>query len=92
MKNFYEIGPIYIWISETIHKGKECIVTSDVGMHGIRNDGSLYAGQMTDTKNRHGVLLCAGKGCLRPKNPPTGEKMIYEMFTNPMIIDLEETV
>lgn len=87
MRNFYEVGKIYVWTEQCLDKhsiGKECTVIGDVRFH----TGDYV--QLTDFKLSESNKVYALKGSLRPKNPPSGEKSISEMFSKPYVKELDK--
>ena len=86
MRNFYEVGKVYLWTEQCINKnsvGKECTVIGNVFLF----DGDWV--QLTDF-TFDGSPVVALKGSLRPKNPPSGEKNISEMFSKPYVKELDK--
>lgn len=90
MKDFYEVGRIYIWqnavgIWEHLN-GKETTVTGHLEMHdNCFNRQGKYMGQRTDTPSFQvaGNFIIAEPGDLRPKDLPPGEKSITDLFKLP---------
>lgn len=78
MKLLYDPNLVYVVVnSDGMFKsliGTECRVTATTVTY---NDGKL--GQETDIV-LHGLTMFALAGALRPKNPPSGERLINEMF------------
>lgn len=84
----YEIGRVYIWQNQVAGyariNGQETTVTGSAReVRGV--DGRVFVGQRTDTP---GVFYTKGfifaeRGDLRPKNPPSGEKSISDLFKAP---------
>ncbi len=85
MRNMYEVGKVYVWhnlVKRPCMNGKETTVIGDV----ILTQYGLV--QMTDTPLDlvGGWNSYALPGKLRPKHPPSGEKGISDMFSNPVIV------
>ncbi len=83
----YEIGKVYIWqnqVGEMAHlNGTECTVTDGVSMHWCLISRRWIAGQCTDSPCERGRTYVAEAGDLRPKDPPTGERSILDLFKLP---------
>ena len=92
MKNFYALGPVYIWIkTNNVNRlGTECIVTGNIKEWTCVDTGKRFFGQQTDSEQDNGFPVCAVEGSLRTKNPPSGEKSISEMFSNPYMKELDK--
>jgi hypothetical protein len=90
MKNFYEVGRVYVWQNLqgafAYLNGKETTVTGDAKMHSDRF-GNHEVGQTTDTSTGDGGFFIAGKGMLRPRRPPPGEQSVLDMFKQPDMVD-----
>lgn len=92
MRNFYEVGVVYIWqnlIEHCTHNGKECTIIGDIQEFVCEYDGKTHLGQKTD-EIENGNNIMALKGQLRLKNPPSGEKSISEMFSKPYVKELDK--
>ena len=94
MRNFYEVGKIYVWknrIGEWSQlNGTETTVIGNVIEASYANNSSRKAlAQETDTIF-NGNIMSADKYSLRPKNPPSGEKSISEMFSKPYVKELDK--
>lgn len=92
MRNFYQVGAVYIWqnlVNMSEYNGAECTVIGNIEEYLSKYDGKKYIGQMTD-EVMDGCHVMAGKGYLRPKNPPSGEKSISEMFSKPYVKELDK--
>lgn len=90
MRNFYQVGHVYIWqnlVDDCQYNGKECIVIDNVQEFVSAHDGKTYIAQKTD-EVIDGNIIMARKGFLRPKFPPSGEKSISEMFSKPYVKEL----
>lgn len=88
MKNFYEVGRVYIW--HILSGELACLHGTETTVTGPAEEYQSFVGfanrigHPTDTPDpfgQPGVLIFAEPGDLRPKNPPPSEKSIYEMFT-----------
>ena len=94
MRNFYEVGAVYIWQNcniATYLNGRETTVIGDVEQRVDISTGELYYAQDTDTDPEDGEQYAsAEKGQLRPKFPPSGEKSISEMFSKPHVKELDK--
>lgn len=91
MRNFYQIGKVYIWqnlVNEYQYNGKECTVIGNIEEY-IDVYGNKKIGQMVD-EMWDGAHVMVGKGYLRPKFPPSGEKSISEMFSKPYVKELDK--
>lgn len=93
MKNFYALGPVYIWQNcvkefEKLN-GTETIVIGNVQDCEYFGTTVTAQGQLTDTIF-NGTIMAADKHSLRPKNPPSGEKSISEMFSKPYVKELDK--
>ena len=90
MKNFYEVGRVYVWQNLVLHahlNGTETTVTEDVKLHAV-GVGIRKPAQLTDTLGPDGVrFFAAGPGSLRPKNPPPGEQSVLDMFKLNDLVD-----
>lgn len=80
----YEIGKVYIWQNQVRQyaklNGTECTVV-DEAKNFLMPDGRTARGQLTDTPGSNPAnRMFAERGDLRPKNPPSGEQLINEMF------------
>lgn len=93
MKNFYALGPVYIWqncLEEWSQlNGTETTVIGNVEEYGYVNNNKKSPAQLTDTVFK-GQNMCADCYQLRPKNPPSGEKSISEMFSKPYMKELDK--
>lgn len=92
MRNFYQVGAVYIWqnlVAQHNHNGKECTIIGSIKEFVCKCDGKTYIGQATD-EIENGNNIMALKGQLRPKNPPSGEKSISEMFSKPYVKELDK--
>jgi hypothetical protein len=82
MKNFYEVGKVYVWMhvsSDLTHLiGTEVTVVGLIEEFEAAN-GTRQMGQLTDVHDDHYHVM-ALPGDLRPKNPPSGEQSIADMF------------
>lgn len=92
MKNFYEVGRVYVWQNLTLDSmrhlnGTETTVTGDVVMVWSMMHGRLMPGQPTDTALPDGRTVAAAPGHLRPKNPPPGEQSVLDMFKQPELVN-----
>lgn len=81
----YEIGKIYIWQNlvgiYAALNGAETAVTA--GMITCRDQfGNFVQAQPTDTLI-FGKPAGAMPGMLRPKNPPSGEQLVRDLFSKP---------
>lgn len=88
MRNFYEVGKVYVWTEQCRGKnaiGKECTVVGNVFFH-AGDYVQLTDFKLSDNNNK----VCARKGSLRPKSPPSGEKSISEMFSKPYVKELDK--
>jgi hypothetical protein len=92
MKNFYEVGRVYIWQNQVgpfaYLNGKETTVIGDAVKlsNPVLKSGGLH--QETDTPPPVFIKdatsnCCAGPGDLRPKDPPPGEQSVIDMFKQP---------
>lgn len=94
MRNFYALGPVYIWqnLKRATHlNGKETIVIGDIQLCCDLLTGELFYAQDTDTPPEEGEDFSgAEEGQLRLKNPPSGEKSISEMFSKPCVKELDK--
>jgi len=83
MKNFYEVGKVYVWqnlvgIDECLN-GTETVVTGDAEKAHYIGVGPIWV-HPTETLLCTGRIAYAAQGALRPKNPPSGEQSIADMF------------
>ena len=80
----YEIGKIYIWYGMKndgeFLNGRETIVTGKPKLVRDPRTGETAMAQSTDTFVNAGRCTAAKPGQLRPKNPPSGEKLVRDMF------------
>jgi len=89
MKNFYEVGKVYIWQNlvgdDAFLNGRETTVTGPLEYCIRKQTGEALIGQPTDTPHpcSPGKVCYAVQGWLRPKNPPSGERGISELFNLP---------
>lgn len=87
MKNFYEVGRVYVWQnmpgSMAFLNGTECTVTGPVECYQAANF-YWYWGHPTDTI-ASGAAIMARPGFLRPKDPPAGERSVLALFTQPVL-------
>ena len=85
MKNFYEVGKVYVWQNLTgpwaQDNGKETTVIGNFIKFGESG------GQETDTPHPLGGHFFALKGSLRPKNPPSGEQKIAEIIAGKLHVN-----
>lgn len=92
MKNIYEVGKVYIWQNCTgdgaVLNGQETTVTGNVFMAQHAETGKWAPAQPTSTPNPYypGTFTNAAAGVLRPKNPPTGEQSIADMFKQILVV------
>ncbi|WOH61932.1 hypothetical protein [Bradyrhizobium sp. BWC-3-1] len=95
MKNFYEVGKVYVWQNQSgpfaYLNGKETTVIGHAFklQNPILSSGGPH--QETDTPPPswlpHATTnCCAGPGDLRPKNPPPGEQSVLDMFKQPDVV------
>lgn len=101
MKNFYEVGKVYIWQNRTggfaFLNGQETTIIAEA-IEGTDQNGRKALRHETDTPNTifptNHKHFFACKGSLRPKNPPSGEKTIHEIISGKLNINIneEETV
>lgn len=93
MRNFYALGPVYIWqncIEEWSQlNGLETIVIGNVQEYEYADCNVKALAQQTDTEFK-GQKMCADDTQLRLKNPPSGEKSISEMFSKPYVKELDK--
>lgn len=90
MKNFYEVGKVYIWqnqVGDLAHfNGTECTVIGEAEQY-IEQSGALKIGHLTDSMDdyarQHDCAIYAELGDLRPKNPPKGEQSVRDLFKLP---------
>ena len=82
----YEVGKVYIWQNVT-ERGYEYLNGSETTVIGpAKNMCSLISGetsyaQETDSYCKRYKVNCSAKaGKLRPKNPPSGEQLVRDMF------------
>jgi hypothetical protein len=96
MKNFYEVGRVYVWQNQVgdleCYNGMECTVTGPEVEFVAHPDNKVMAGWPTDTPLmpwHRGVSTClyAVPGDLRPKNPPPGEQSVLDMFNLNDLVD-----
>lgn len=85
----YKVGEIYIWQNQVgvfAHiNGTETTVIEDRDLYYDAISQRAVAGWLTDTKiinPNTGILqhVAAGDGELRPKFPPSGERLIIDLF------------
>lgn len=78
----YEVGKVYIWQNQVKEKeyinGTECTVTSHPKKQWSIAVGNCIA-QDTDKKWKD-LIIVTRAGDLRPKNLPSGEKLVRDMF------------
>jgi len=92
MKNFYEVGRVYVWQNCTGRwsylNGKETTVIGSARQY-ISDENKVHVGQETDTPSVNFPLqfIMALPGDLRPKRPPPGEQSVLDMFKQPYMVD-----
>lgn len=83
----YEVGKIYIWQNlagyYAVLNGTECTVIGPVTRYRNLQLGGLMYAQPTDTQSptRAGATMVACRGDLRPKDIPSGEQSVRDLFT-----------
>lgn len=89
MKDFYEVGRVYIWqnaVGIWAHlNGTETTVTGHAIIHDCLDSKQQFIGQVTDTPSwrvRDGFII-AEPGDLRPKHLPPGEQGVRDLFKLP---------
>lgn len=93
MKNWYEVGKVYIWQNQVktmaFLNGTECVILGNMDSHWCEIAGGPRWGQETDSMDPSDeCYYFAEQGDLRPKNPPPGEQSITNLFklTEPELV------
>lgn len=80
----YEVGKVYIWQNMDgdceFLNGDETIVIGLPSPAKAEADGQIHMFQYTSTMWDGFRCMAARAGQLRPKNPPSGEKKVRELF------------
>lgn len=79
----YELGRVYIWqnqFGEMAHLNdtETTVLTRPLAVN--TDGGRRIVAQVTDSPAPPGMYTMAEPGDLRPKNPPSGERKINDMF------------
>jgi hypothetical protein len=88
----YEIGKVYVWRNATGRfaylSGLETTVTGPAQWYEQLTTGRVFQGQPTDSQSREypGSVIMAERGDLVPKDPPTGERSVYDLFKLPTLV------
>lgn len=86
MKNFYDVGRLYIVVYTETGKyvGEELTVISDAYLDSVGNE---YVQDVDIINPRTGKPFNVYKGMLRPKNPPPGEQLINEIIAGKLHVN-----
>jgi hypothetical protein len=89
----YKVGEVYVWQNQSginaYLNGTECAVTQGPDPFFCETEKKIVDGWDTDSPLPPGVssdlVMVAFEGDLRPKEPPSGEKSILNLFKQPML-------
>lgn len=83
----YEIGRVYIWQNQVgvmgHINGTECTLTGSSMRYRSVLDGQWRDGWPTDTLAPPGLTAFAEPGDLRPRDTPSGERRVLDLFREP---------
>lgn len=90
MENWYEVGKLYVWqnqVGEAAYlNGIETVVTGDIA--DVYFQGVFIGRGQPTSSQIHGDTYNywhAERGDLRPKDPPSGQRMITDLFKLPQL-------
>lgn len=84
----YKLGQTYIWQNQVgkmaYLNGTECTVLEPPKVHWCGIKRRDVSGQLVDTPADVGYFF-AEPGDLRPKDPPKGERTVFDLFKQPVL-------